>query len=261
MGIAPSANPVFAGESVTFTATPVNGGTSPAYQWMLNGSIIPVVAGPIYSFTPVNNDVVTCKLTSDISCASGNPAFSAPYTMTVNSVAATISLEDITIIGSDCFDATQTITVAGNGHTFTVPEGGYATMIAGQRILYLPGTSVISGGYMYGYITQDGHYCNYPTKVATVTGKDEVSAVIETVSYKAWPNPTTGSFRLELTGSGLAGTIRVEIFNMHGKRIVSREVTGSVIHEFSLSDNPAGIYLVRICGKTLNESIRLIKIQ
>jgi len=83
VSIAPSANPVCSGTSVTFTASPVNGGSSPTYQWKVNG----VNAGTnssTYTYTPVNNDAVTCVMTSNAPCISGNPATSNTVTMTVN---------------------------------------------------------------------------------------------------------------------------------------------------------------------------------
>ncbi|MFH1296098.1 MAG: FISUMP domain-containing protein [Bacteroidota bacterium] len=83
--IAASANPVCSGTSVTFTATPVNGGSSPVYQWKVNG----VNAGsnsPTFSYTPVSGDVVTCILTSSEACTSGNPATSNPVVMTVSPI-------------------------------------------------------------------------------------------------------------------------------------------------------------------------------
>ncbi|NCA77551.1 MAG: hypothetical protein EOM90_14560 [Alphaproteobacteria bacterium] len=83
--IASSSNPVCAGAPVTFTATPVNGGTSPVYQWKLNGTITGTNS-PTYTFTPLNGDAVTCVLTSNATCITGNPATSNTITMTVNPI-------------------------------------------------------------------------------------------------------------------------------------------------------------------------------
>lgn len=68
-------------------------------------------------------------------------------------------IQDITVTGSHCFSATQTITVAGGETTFVVQDGGSATLIAGRNIIYLPGARCDSGGYMRGYITLDNIYC------------------------------------------------------------------------------------------------------
>ena len=110
VSIAASANPVCQGTSVTFTATPVNSGTSPIYQWKVNG-INTGTSSPIYSYSPVNNDVVTCVLTSNVICPSGNPATSNPVTMTVNpelpvSVSITASQNPVCAGTSVTFTAT-----------------------------------------------------------------------------------------------------------------------------------------------------------
>ena len=83
ISIAASSNPTCIGNSVTFTATPTNGGTTPAYQWKVNG-IIAGTNSTIYTYPPVNGDIVTCKLTSNATCTTGNPATSNPITMTVS---------------------------------------------------------------------------------------------------------------------------------------------------------------------------------
>ena len=85
VSIAASGNPVCAGSSVTYTATPVNGGTIPSYQWKVNGSTVSGATNTTYSFVPVNGNTVACNLTSNATCISGNPATSNTLTMTVNS--------------------------------------------------------------------------------------------------------------------------------------------------------------------------------
>jgi uncharacterized protein (TIGR02145 family) len=81
--ISPSQNPVCAGNSVTFTATPTFGGTTPFYQWKVNGINVGTNS-PIYTFTPLNGDLVSCTLTSSETCTTNNPASSIQYPVSVS---------------------------------------------------------------------------------------------------------------------------------------------------------------------------------
>jgi uncharacterized protein (TIGR02145 family) len=93
VSVVPSQNPVCAGNSVTFTATTTNGGLTPSYQWKVNGIGVGTNS-TTYSYIPNNVDIVTCVLTSNAVCPTGNPATSKPFTMTVNpnlAVSITIS--------------------------------------------------------------------------------------------------------------------------------------------------------------------------
>ncbi|MCX6304017.1 MAG: hypothetical protein NT040_03525 [Bacteroidetes bacterium] len=84
VSIAASANPVCAGTLVTYTATNVSGGgTTPGYQWKVN-NINAGLNSTTFSYNPVNNDVITCVMTSSLSCVTGSPATSNAVTMTVN---------------------------------------------------------------------------------------------------------------------------------------------------------------------------------
>jgi len=92
-----AANPsgtICSGTNVTFTANPVNGGTTPAYQWLKNGSIIPGATNPAYSTSLLaNNDTITCRMTNNSACIVGSPAISNPLTMIVNTaVAASLTI-------------------------------------------------------------------------------------------------------------------------------------------------------------------------
>lgn len=83
VSIAASVNPVCAGTAVTFTATPVNGGSAPSYQWQVNGANQGANSAT-YIYTPNNGDVIRCILTSNLACALGNPATSNSITVVVN---------------------------------------------------------------------------------------------------------------------------------------------------------------------------------
>jgi len=78
--------PVCAGTSVTYTATPVNGGTTPTYQWKLSGVDIAGETASTYSYVPTNGDAISVVMTADptLTCVSGSPATSTEMVMTVN---------------------------------------------------------------------------------------------------------------------------------------------------------------------------------
>jgi len=83
ISVSPSANPSCEGLPVTFTGAAVNGGSTPVYQWKVNGLSVGTNS-PVFSYTPVNGDAVVCVLTSDALCATGSPAASNPVIMTVD---------------------------------------------------------------------------------------------------------------------------------------------------------------------------------
>ncbi|ASS48209.1 MAG: hypothetical protein CHH17_05550 [Candidatus Fluviicola riflensis] len=83
-----SATNICTGTNVTFTAIPVNGGSNPAYQWLVNGSNVGANSA-IYSSASLNNtDVVTVTMTSNSVCAIGGPVTSTGITMTVGMIPA-----------------------------------------------------------------------------------------------------------------------------------------------------------------------------
>ncbi|MFZ4581212.1 MAG: hypothetical protein ACOYM7_01065 [Paludibacter sp.] len=79
-----SNNPVFSNTIVTYTATPTNGGTTPSYQWKVNGvNFGTPTTNTTIDYTPINGDIISCILTSTYPCASPQTATSQ-VVMTVN---------------------------------------------------------------------------------------------------------------------------------------------------------------------------------
>jgi len=81
-----SENPICTGDTVTFTAIPINGGTSPAYQWKLNGLNVGTDSDTFTISNLSDGDSVYCELLSNLSCVSNNPATSDAITISVEPV-------------------------------------------------------------------------------------------------------------------------------------------------------------------------------
>ncbi len=158
---------------------------------------------------------------------------------------------------SGCYNATQTITVAGNGNQFKVEVGGNAEMIAGQNILLLAGTIVEPGGYLYGHIAPGGPWCATQSIPSLAMAENKIPGSTLQSPLKVYPNPTTGNFILELTGE--VDNVTVDIYGMCGEKVLTEVLCEQHKHEFSLSDKPNGIYFVRITTGGKAETAKIIK--
>ena len=153
--------------SATFTATPTNGGTSPSYQWKVNGSNVGTDS-PTYSYTPTNNDIVTVILTSNETCASGSPATSNQVTMTVNPILP-VSVN---------IAASATAVCAGTTVNFTAtPTNGGSSPAYQWKV---NGTNVGSNSSTYSYTPVNGDTVTVvlTSNAACVSGNPATSAKI-----------------------------------------------------------------------------------
>ncbi|MES1220548.1 MAG: T9SS type A sorting domain-containing protein, partial [Bacteroidota bacterium] len=137
--------------NISFTATPTNGGTSPSYQWKLNGSNITGATSSGYSSSSLNNgDAVSVVMTSNIGCATGSPSNSTPITMNITpTVSPTAVIASVPVIPR-----------AGNAVTFSsvTTNGGSS-----------PGYQWYKNGTAIGGATSSSYY------VASATVADQYS--------------------------------------------------------------------------------------
>ena len=180
-----------------------------------------------------------------------------------------VSLSDALIADGDteCFDALQTITVSD----FIVETGGSATLIAGQSIHLLPGTTVQHGGYLMARIAEyDDDYCGSPRvveiveepvirKEADVVSTDFPREIRDNGFFKLYPNPTDGMFTLELTTAELEQGITVEVHFILGGRLFIKELPPQRLHTLSLEGQQPGMYIIRVMKGDKVGFERLIK--
>ncbi len=163
-----------------------------------------------------------------------------------------LSVTNVTIASgaSSCYEATQNITVAGNGTTFFVQDGGHAVFIAGQTICFLPGTTVIAGGTMNAFITTTNEYCSSMFNPIIPPNDREIGPITETYVpadfCRIFPNPANDVVTIEITDSLYFGIINIQIYSMIGKEILSKLLHVEKHLNFSLSGLKEGMYLIRI---------------
>ena len=165
-----------------------------------------------------------------------------------------------------CFSGTQTITVAGSGTTVAIQNGGSATFVAGQKISFLPGCSVVQGGYLHGYITSNGQYCNQllsPVASAPASNDKTTTSIPEisgNQSIRVYPNPTSGSFTVEVKGNNQATMTKAEIYTISGLKIHTEILDNLRKREFSMPWLTTGIYFIHVYTNEGSEILKIVKL-
>jgi hypothetical protein len=152
--------------------------------------------------------------------------------------------------------------IAGNGTSYLVEAGGNVTHIAGQNILYEPGTKVESGGSLHGYISTT--YCSpysHPLAPAAIEGIADQTDPSGTSNnlFKIYPNPTPGNFTLELKGDNSSAQVHIDIFGILGERVLSKDLLIQRKQEFSLIEKPTGLYVIHVSSGADSGTEKIIK--
>ena len=161
-----AANTFCTGQSVTFTASPVNGGSAPAYQWKRNGNNVGSNAATWTSNALSNNDVISVVMTSNLPCVSTANATSNTLTMINGTAAASVALSSP--VSSICL---------GNALLFTATptNGGSSPVYQWQK------NNVNVGG-------------NSPVYSGIgLSNNDEIKVIMTSSIGCATPNPSTSN--------------------------------------------------------------------
>ena len=177
IAITSGSNPTCANNSLTFAATPVNGGTAPTYQWLVNGNN--AGTGATFTTSALNNgQVVTCVMTSNLAGVTSNPATSNAITVTVNAVQlplVSIESSDTTICPNESVTFTATPINGGSSPTYQWKKNG--TAINGATSSTYTATTLVNGDVITVAMTSNAT-CATP---ATVTSSPITMVVSATV--------------------------------------------------------------------------------
>lgn len=162
-----------------------------------------------------------------------------------------------------CFDAFETITLAGNGTFFIVHDQGSVTLVAGAGIYFLPGTVVEEGGYLSAFITADGQYCNalFNPYYSPLPGNKVTMAekVQENDCFRIFPNPVRDDCTIQGFNSGELPAGTIEIRNITGQLVYDQFHPGQVKLVLSLGHLPAGIYIISYISNRICKSQKIIR--
>ncbi len=154
--------PICAGTGVTFTPTPTNGGASPTYQWLVNGSF--VGASVFYATsTLANGNTVSCVMTPTAGgCVFPATATSNTITMTVNPVPNTVTVSGG---GTFCGSATITAALVGLGTVYFQGTTSGGTSVATPSLSQIVSSS---GTYYFRALSAGGCWGNEGSVTVTI---------------------------------------------------------------------------------------------
>ena len=142
-----SGNTICQGTPVIFTATPLNGGTAPGYQWKKNGTNVGSNSATYSDNTLATGDAITITLTSNSPCAvPATVTASGPPITVVPNVTPTLSINGpaaITLCAGAIATFTTSSTAGGPVPTYQWYRNGVA--IAGQTAFTYTGFGFADG--------------------------------------------------------------------------------------------------------------------
>ena len=197
------------GVSLTFTASPLNGGSNPTYQWKKNGVIIPGATNSTYTYVPANGDTITCDMTSDANCAD-------PLVVTSGKIIALHSPFVITLQASAICVGTTTQLHSTVSGTWTSTNPTAATVTSSGLV-----TGLATGSTKFVF-TSSATGCTDTTTTLTVGNfptVNPISAIANSVcvnGYIQLSNTTTGGVwslsnnNAQITNSNTSNPVLIE---------------------------------------------------
>ncbi|MCW3122713.1 MAG: hypothetical protein JWQ38_2205, partial [Flavipsychrobacter sp.] len=263
---------VCAGTAVTFTAGSGGGGSSPKYQWKVNGK--DVGAGLLsYSYTPVDGDVVGVELTSNATCISAPTAFGFAIMTVITPIVPALVLS---------VDPGVNVPEGGTTVTFTAT---ITNKVPAPTYQWIKNGIPIPGEVNPTYVTttlvdQDTISCRvYSGGKCSMTAIDRLHMHIYKVggnenhvgvqnitsadaAIRVLPNPSKGIFTVTgSTGVSVDESVSLEMTNILGQ-VIYRGTTvakdGTINEQVQLNGVANGTYLLNVRTAAMHKVFHII---
>ena len=233
---------VCTGTAVTYTAIITGGGTSPAYQWVVNGANVGTGSSS-YNYHPLNNDTVLCVLTSNAVCASPAIVKSNSLAMVVD----TFTIPTITLSGpaSAAIGSTVTITatITGAGSAYTIYWMNAGTVFNTTSVPSVSYTKVSDTDTITAKIVPTGGCYDSATSFAHIVFNANVGIqdVFGSTDIQLYPNPAGDVLHI----TGLRSPMTYTLYEMTGRRVLTGALPSGE-NEINISTLARGIYLLLV---------------
>ncbi len=257
--VASPSDTVCFGDTISFSVAVANAG-NPTYQWKQNGANISGAVNAYFSSATLNNnDIITCRATSNLPCQPINFAFS--NSLQVHFISFAPPVISITSYPLH-YSAGDTVTffvqsVSGTGNTFQWRKNG----------VNIPGA--ITTSYTEYNVSDNDTLCLIVYSHEPCTLPDSSIACMPLSlgvdnrynpisSIRLYPNPNNGDFTITWS-AGIAKEVIINIVNAVGQVVYEERFTsgnGLINKQISTSQLVSGEYLLRFISDGRSEALR-----
>ena len=119
--------------------------------------------------------------------------------------------------------------------------------------------------YSYDYAGNRLSGLSSQIRMATVAGAEKeteqqeiYSEQIDQSTIRVYPNPTKGILKVEITRISEDNPIHIQLYDMSGRILVNKP-NASVFTELNISDQPDGVYILKVFSDNMDAHWKIIK--